>query len=118
MKRLLLLLLGALVLAGNTPGQDKDALEKALAELKQIGAKIEIDLKEKTKPIVGVDFAGTEVLDPQLVHLKALPDLKKVGLRATKISDNGLEHLKELVQLKQLDLRKCKISDNGLEHLQ
>src|SRR5262245_61754612 len=117
----LILALGWLVLiVSGAASQDEEAIEKAVAEIKKIGGKLEIEINAKTKAqmITGIDFSGTELSDAGLVHLKVLPDLKRGRVRNTKISDKAMHHLKELTKLEKLDLRDTHVSDNGLELVQ
>ena len=57
------------------------------------------------------------VTDADLVHLRALPKLKTLVLRAPGISDAGLANLEELTGLRGLDLSGTSITDAGLVHI-
>ena len=80
------------------------------------------------RPVVGLDISTTKLTDEGFEHLKALPELESLSLRAlpeiapprisyTGVSDAGLRHLKAFPHLKQLLLDIPYISDAGLVHL-
>ncbi len=66
--------------------------------------------------VTKLDLTQTEIADPGLEHLKALPRLQSLDLGA-EVTDAGLEHLKGLAQLHALGLRATKVTDAGLVHL-
>jgi Leucine-rich repeat (LRR) protein len=94
-----------------------EAEEKAVAELQKMGGKIERDMKEPAKPVIGVNLSLTQVSDEGLAQLERLPKLKRLSLNNTPITDAGLEHLKGLKELQKVYAVDTKITDAGLEHL-
>jgi len=135
----LVLLLGV----DDKPRGDDEA--RAVEAVKKFGGAVSRDEKAPGKPIVGVDFAGTELTDKWLKEvagaLAALKDLKwldlyqtevtdaglkelaglkglqKLRLSATGVTDAGLKHLKELKELRELNLAATKVSDKGVKEL-
>ena len=91
--------------------------EQAIAEIKKLGGKVEVDKKTPGKPVVKVIFFGHRLTAAALVHLKGLSKLEELGLWNTKVTDAALVHLKGLTKLQRLDLNDTKISDAGLVHL-
>jgi beta-lactamase regulating signal transducer with metallopeptidase domain len=100
---------------GNVPTSEQ---EKLIAELKKLGATVNVDVNRLDKPIVGVDFSDSQLItDEGLAGLKGLNQLQYLYLRGTKITGAGLANLNGLTQLQQLDLQDTKIADAGLENL-
>jgi uncharacterized protein YjbI with pentapeptide repeats len=67
--------------------------------------------------VVGISFAGTEVSDAWLRHLKGMSQLQSLDLQSTCVTDTGLSHLEGMTQLRQLSLNDTQITDGGLEHV-
>jgi hypothetical protein len=91
--------------------------DKAVAEIKRLGGKVEFDKTSPGKPVVLVNLARSEVPDAGLVHLKELTRLRHLDLTDTRVTNAGLEHLKGLSQLQSLCLSSTQVTDAGLEHL-
>jgi internalin A len=91
--------------------------EKAVALVKKLGGRIEVDEKSKDVPIVAVHLSDTKVSDADLEALKPLTQLHRLYLQNTTITDAGLEHLKALSELHTLSLNHTKVTDAGLESL-
>jgi hypothetical protein len=65
-----------------------------------------------------VGGTGGGVTDDDLAHLKALPQLKELGLALTpRITDAGLEHLKGLTELNYIALGETGVTDAGMANL-
>ena len=68
--------------------------------------------------IVGVDLHQTQVLDADLLQLKAFPNLRTLNLFGTHITDAGLENLSTIYNLQSLRLANTTVTDAGLLSLQ
>src|SRR5215217_123069 len=97
--------------------------ERAIAAIKELGGKVEVDTKSPGTPVVGVNLKHTKVVDASLEHLKGLTrlevltDLEALELGRTKVTDKGLEHLKGFLKLRTLDLGGTQVTDDGLRRL-
>jgi hypothetical protein len=109
----LLLICGSTVCAHSNDSEQ----EQAVARIKKLGGKVEVDDKSPGKPVIRVDLHGTRVTDADLVHLTALTQLQKLNLGWTQVGDAGLEHLKDLTKLQRLVLDNTKVTDAGLRQL-
>lgn len=58
-----------------------------------------------------------QVADEEMVNLRGLTGLTRLGLGQTRVSDAGLAHLKNLTNLQRLHLFATPVSDAGLKHL-
>ncbi|MCH8830087.1 MAG: hypothetical protein IID45_10975 [Planctomycetes bacterium] len=94
-----------------------DAEKKAMAAIRKLGGRIDVDWRKPKFPIIGVDFSSKEVTDAALVHLKVFKHLRHLFLFGTKITDVGLLHLRGLQHLESLGLYRAPITDAGLKHL-
>jgi len=90
---------------------------KAVAALEKLGATIQRDDKAPGKPVSSVHFFQKAIKNDDLVHLKGVPDLKRLELIGTGVTDDGLAHIKGLTKLESLDLGYAKVTDAGLAHL-
>ena len=94
---------------------------KAVAEIEKLFGRVEIDEKRPDKPVITVHLGGTclsNVVDDDLVHLKALPRLQSLELYKTSVTGAGFVHFRGLTELKTLDLSFSRMVDNeGLENL-
>ena len=98
--------------------QDKDAAkERAIAEIKKLGGRVEVDGKRPGMPVVEVDLKHTKVVDASLEHLKGLTALERVFLKETTVTDSGMVYIKGLTNIEVLELSRTKVTDKGLEHL-
>ena len=61
-----------------------------------------------------VGYNIDEVDDADMVHLRSLPDLRKLRLNGTKITDEGLAQVPGLRMLSVLQLNGLRITDAGL----
>ena len=92
----------------------KPTQEEAVAAIKRLGGKVEVD---ENNDVVIVNLGGTKITDAGLVYLKGMQKLKLLGLSGSKITDAGMAHLKGLTKLEGLDLKGTKVTDAGLAHL-
>jgi hypothetical protein len=69
------------------PQTDRD---KAVALVKMLGGRVEVEETAKDAPIVAVHLSDTKVSDADLGELKPLMQLHRLYLRNTTISDAGL----------------------------
>jgi hypothetical protein len=98
--------------------QDSEAkIERAIAEIKKLGGKVEVDAKSAGTPVVSVDLKHTKAVDASLEHLKGLTRVQILFLKDTEVTDDGLVYLKGLTDLEALELGRTKVTDKGLEHL-
>jgi hypothetical protein len=91
---------------------------EAVAAIKKLGGKVEVDEAAAGKPVVKVDFQKAPVSDADLEHLKGLNKLQELRLSGTKITDHGLGYLKGLTELRKLTLDRTEVTDDGLKLLQ
>jgi hypothetical protein len=112
-------LVACLVLAAATScGCAKPAQERAIAEIRRLEGKVEIDEKAPERPLVKVDLSFTRVTDAGLVHLAGTARLRELYLCGTGVTEEGLEHLSGLTNLRVLDLWRCEsLTDASLKHL-
>lgn len=91
---------------------------RALAEVKKLGGKYEVDAKAPGSPVIKVNLTRTKTDDKKLATIvKGCPQLQALELEATNVTDAGLVHLEGLTRLKQLTLINTEIGDAGLAHL-
>jgi hypothetical protein len=90
----------------------KEAQQKAVAELQKLGAVVEWQ-------VVSINLVATKVTDEDLKLLtsEAFPHLQTLHLHHTNIGDAGLANLKGLKTITHLDLFDTRVTDSGLEHL-
>jgi len=80
------------VSAGRGPfAAEKVSEEQAIAEIQKLGGKVTLDEKSSGKPVIAVDFRGTQVTDAVLEHEKTLlqsltPDRRKPQSRTRDLS--------------------------------
>jgi len=91
--------------------------EWAIAEIKKLGGKVEVDINSPDRPVVGVNFKHTKVIDASLEHLKGLTRLEKLYLKDTQVTDEGMIYIKGLTNIEVLELGRTKVTDKALEHL-
>ena len=90
---------------------------KAIAEIENLGGKVEVLHASPGKPYIRVVLVGTKATDTALASLKALPEVQLLVLERSNVSDAGLERLEGLTMLQGLFLSNTKVTDAGLEHL-
>jgi hypothetical protein len=90
--------------------------ERAIAEIKKLGGKVEMDAKSPDM-VVGVNLSHTKIVDASLEQLKGLSRIEVLILKDTTVTDDGIVHIKGLTNLEVLELRRTKVTDKGLEHL-
>ena len=105
-------LVGLVVCAGCGP--PKPTREEAIAAIKRLGGKVEVD---ENNDVVDVSLGGTKITDVGLAHLEGLTKLKSLYLSKTEVTGAGLVHLKGLTGLEKLSLFLTKVTDAGLVHL-
>src|SRR4249919_1878112 len=77
--------------------QDKEAAnERAIAAIKRLGGKVEVDRNRPGLPVVEVDLRHTKVIDASLEHLAGLKTLERVSLKETTVTDSGIVYIKGL----------------------
>ncbi len=92
--------------------------ERAIAEIKKLGGKVEVDRRNPDLPVVvAVDLKHTKVIDASLEHLKGLTDIEILFLKDTAVTDEGLGSVKGLTNLEVLELGRTKVTNKGLEYL-
>src|SRR5262245_42013352 len=111
MRRLPYLALTLILAAPAAHSQDKDKekneeLELLLAEYKKLNAVFQVDMNEKERPIIGIDFRKTEVEDNSLKKIHLIATLQWIDVRGTKITDEGISHLKEMTPENKYHLKK------------
>jgi WD40 repeat protein len=89
-----------------------------IAQIEEMGGKVELDQTAPEPSVVLVDLSGTGVTNKDLEHLDELTDLQSLDLDETQISDAGLVHLRGLVGLRALSLRRTLVTDTGAVDLQ
>jgi hypothetical protein len=94
----------------------KVAPERAIAEIKKLGGKVETDAKSPDM-VVAVNLSHTKIMDASLEQLKGLSRIEILILKDTTVTDDGIVHIKGLTNLEVLELRRTKVTDKGLEHL-
>ncbi|MFO0942887.1 MAG: hypothetical protein U0930_19285 [Pirellulales bacterium] len=67
--------------------------------------------------LVSMDFAGTDILDDQLVLIAKTQTVQELNLSSTKITDAGLKHLHDLKTLRQLTLANTNVSNEAVDAL-
>jgi hypothetical protein len=123
--------------------QSKDPKEpEAIAEIRKLGGKVELDEERPSHPAIKVDLRRTKVTDKDLerlehlrhlqilylnqtgigdeclVHLTGLTDLHTLSIHGTKVTDKGMAAVKEMPRLKVLIICGDAITDKGLEQLE
>jgi hypothetical protein len=96
---------------------DKAEQDRAIAEIKKLGGKMEVDSKRPDRPVIAVNLKRTKVMDASLEYLRGLTRLEKLYLEETQVTDGGLDYLKGLTNIEALELGRTKVTDKGLEHL-
>lgn len=93
----------------------------AIAAIEKLGGKIEVDLEDPDRPVIGMDFSGCDgdrLTDGDLAILEGLTRLQRLSLHSCGITDAGLEYLGGLTELRSLNLDGANITDAGLTQLQ
>lgn len=96
---------------------NKEKQDEAIAKIKELEGKFEVDDKGKGTPVVKVNLTNTRAKNADLEILKSLPYLRELHLAGTLITNSGLANAKGLGDLRILDLRSAGISDGALEHI-
>ncbi len=91
--------------------------ERAVAQIKKLGGKVEVDRERPDAPVVGVDLSHAKVIDASLEHLKGLTTVERLLLRDTTVTDDGMVYLRGLTDLEALELGRTKVTDKGLGRL-
>ncbi len=121
MKRLVILsgICGAVLSAGAAgwlwllpPNQ-----ERALAHVKQLGGKVQLDENRHDRPVIKVDLHDCPAGDGDLSDLSAFPQLQYLNLTRTGVTDDGLKQLAALTHLRGLALSGRAAGGDGLHHL-
>ena len=99
-------------------GQENEAQEHAIAELRSLGARVEVDDTAPGRPVRSVDLADIYPNDTDLEHLKVFSKLQTLDLGSSEgTTDDGLERLQGLTSLRTLSLLATRITDDGLKYL-
>lgn len=91
--------------------------EKAIAQIKKLGGKIEVDTKRPQRPVVGIDLEKSKVNDDDLALLQFFPNLQSLNLAKTSVSEAGLVNIKDLTKLRSLNLNDTQVIGQGLANL-
>jgi hypothetical protein len=109
---------GLLAISTAMARAQKDAKSaEAVAEIRKLGGKVDLDEERPDHPAIKVDLRRTKVTDKDLEHLKNLKHLQILYLNHTGIGDEGLEHLTGLNDLHTLSIHSTKMTDKGLAHV-
>ena len=92
-------LVGLVVCVGCGP--PKPTREEAVAAIKRLGGKVEVD---ENKDVVNVNLAGAKVTGAGLVHLEGLTTLESLLLMDTQVTDACAAELRKT-------LTKCGVSN-------
>jgi hypothetical protein len=108
------------VVKGMSPVEENQLKQHRLAlQIKKAGGDININMAlYPASTIVGVDLHHTQIVDADLLQLKAFPNLRTLNLYNTHITDAGLEKLANLHGLQTLHLGNTEVTDAGLPFLQ
>jgi hypothetical protein len=99
------------------PPDGRAEKERAIAGIKKLGGKVEVDTKSPGMPVVGVDLRRTPAVDASLEHLKGLRTMKSLLLEDTTVTDDGMVYLKGLTNLEALELGRTRVTDKALGDL-
>ena len=95
------------------------AQQRAIAELRRLGARIELEsglLGRWWPKVVGVEAHGRGFTDEGRALLAGLPDHRGLSLLGTRTTDDGLAHLVRLRGLEVIYLEETEVTDAGLDH--
>ncbi|HEV8061941.1 MAG TPA: hypothetical protein VGP68_18830 [Gemmataceae bacterium] len=108
------------VVTGMSPEQINQLKQHRLSlQIKKAGGDVNLNMAlYPASTIVGVDLHQTQVMDEDLLQLKAFPNLRTLNLYGTHITDAGLENLVPLRGLQTLRLANTEVTDAGLQSLQ
>jgi len=89
------------VVTGMSPAEANQLKQHRLAlQIKKAGGDVNINMAlYPASTVVGVDLHQTQVLDADLLQLRAFPNLRTLNLYATHITDAGLENIAPLRSL-------------------
>lgn len=102
---------------GQSPEMIHPEEAEAIAKIRQLGGKVELNQQTGGRRAVKVYLHETNVGDNDLASLAQLPKLQNLFLGRTRTSDAGLEHLAALSELKTLSLNGTQVTDAGLQSL-
>ena len=87
-----LLMLCSVLLSGcgGSKESKEDAKANAVAAIKKLGGKVQINGFQAGEPVVKVVLYQQPVTDAGLEHLKGMTSLQILDLRSTKVTDAGL----------------------------
>ena len=88
-----------------------------VAAIEKLGGKVAVDDSRPDRPVVQVDFSGTQVTDADLHVLEGLDRLQYLDLSSTKVTDAGLVKIKGLKSLHTLSLMFTPVTERGLDEL-
>ncbi len=72
----------------------------------------------KASSVQMLSLASCGLLDAEMVHLKAMPNLNYLQIISTPIGDAGLKHISEVSSLTQLQMQHClNVTDVGIKNL-
>lgn len=100
------------------PGVTPIGLSVFLVQLDEnwTGTSEDLSLLRWLRDVQQVTFAGKQVTDEWLTHLRGMSQLQILKLAETRISDDGLARLKEL-PVRALLLQYMPVTDAAVEHL-
>jgi Leucine-rich repeat (LRR) protein len=120
MRRALFVLIGVLLALPQPMLRARDSkakTEQAIAAIKKLGGKVELEKQGPKMQVVAVDLKHTKIMDASLEHLKGLTKLQTLFLVDTSVTDDGLVYVKGLTNLEVLELGRTNVTDKGLVHL-
>jgi hypothetical protein len=89
----------------------------ALARIKRLGSRVDVDREIPGWPVVLVYFPE-KATDRDLAAIQFFPELRRLSVQKAGVTDAGLKQLRGLRKLETLDLLGCsKITGEGLKHL-
>src|SRR6476620_7711178 len=91
-----------------------ESREMAITRLKSLGCQFAGSDKDVPEDLI---YLGASVTDIDLVHLRAIPKIRRLSLHGAAITDKGLAILAELTQLETLNVSRTDITDSGLVHI-
>jgi serine/threonine protein kinase len=96
---------------------DPDPIERAIAALRKLGARVVLDEALPGVPVVEVSLADRKITDADLTQIEPLTQLRVLDVASTGVTDAGLKHLEGLSRINSLNLSGCPVTDAGLSCL-
>jgi Leucine-rich repeat (LRR) protein len=99
-------------------GEQGNEQEEAVAAIKQMKGRVEVDTQRPGKPVTKVHLYAGKTAGIGLAPLAKLPEIEWIGLHLSDITEADLEHLKGLTKLRRLGLAGIKLGDAGLKRIE